>query len=985
MNNLSLGEAHDVLSAWIALEVLSPQSFQKPEDLVSGNRELVTLFTNNSLPWENGGEKVSKDVKLSYQVVIGTIDLKKVVSALSEKYSDHYPETSQAQEHAIMAVVFVDQKGCLLEERPSVALSSFAWGAPLALKGSLKELDNWMLEEGHLLKELDELLRRRDEKGNNVPLDRHIMQEAYHFLVNSLEMPEEVVKNTFFAIKAYESSQKSKPQPLLLNSFYLRDLIEAKSSIGKCNGSKNLERYLGIKRPSIRSDILNSQDSLEEAVAPKLIPPARWPGMGRKPLVLLQQAAVNLAFQELKTGGILAVNGPPGTGKTTLLRDIVAGMITQRAESMCKFDDPSTAFAFEKKTKIGSGWFNLYSLDARLKGFEMLIASSNNKAVQNISAELPRLNAIANDADELRYFNILSDKLYGFESWGLIAAVLGNSANRNRFAETFWADKDVGLATYLAEASGLSPSDELKDFQGEKIFERRIPKIIQENNPPENYQEALKRWQQARKDFLSVLTECKSRLEELEKARSVFQYLDSLSQDERDLEKLECLLEDHQKLAPGFFSRFFRFSYARLWKEKEMTLLDKKNKVISASKYREKLGSQVFEKQSFEEEGLHLIFPWCDQEMQLLRDQVFIAAIKLHKAFIDAAAKPLRHNLTIFMHYFSNPSALNGDKATWIPDLWSSLFLVVPCVSTTFASINRMFVKVPQNFLGWLLIDEAGQATPQAAVGAIMRTQRAIIVGDPMQIEPIVQLPNGLTRNICKQFHVDPDRFNAPEASVQTLADSATSYFTEFESMNGCRSVGVPLLVHRRCSEPMFSIANAIAYDRLMVHAKRSGPSSIRECLGPSCWFDVSGQSKDKWCPEEGKKLLELLFMLQTKTAPDLFIVSPFVVVGDRIRKIIKESHILSSWKVQNDYKWLSERVGTVHTMQGREAEAVIFVLGAPSKEQMGARNWAGSKPNLLNVAVTRAKEVIYIIGNKANWSGAGVFKELSNSMNDSI
>jgi hypothetical protein len=128
--------------------------------------------------------------------------------------------------------------------------------------------------------------------------------------------------------------------------------------------------------------------------------------------------------------------------------------------------------------------------------------------------------------------------------------------------------------------------------------------------------------------------------------------------------------------------------------------------------------------------------------------------------------------------------------------------------------------------------------------------------------------------------------------------------------------------------------------------------------------------------------LLELLFKLKAEIGPpDLFIVTPFVTVGDQARKVIKESHILQSWGVQEDYIWLSERVGTIHTMQGREAEAVIFILGAPSKEQNRARSWAGSKPNLLNVAVTRAKEAIYIIGNKAQWSEAGVFRELADSI----
>lgn len=60
--------------------------------------------------------------------------------------------------------------------------------------------------------------------------------------------------------------------------------------------------------------------------------------------------------------------------------------------------------------------------------------------------------------------------------------------------------------------------------------------------------------------------------------------------------------------------------------------------------------------------------------------------------------------------------------------------------------------------------------------------------------------------------------------------------------------------------------------------------------------------------------------------------------------------------------------------MQGREADAVILVLGVPATHQAGARNWAGGRPNILNVAVTRAKEALYVVGNRSLWNKAGVF-----------
>ena len=313
--------------------------------------------------------------------------------------------------------------------------------------------------------------------------------------------------------------------------------------------------------------------------------------------------------------------------------------------------------------------------------------------------------------------------------------------------------------------------------------------------------------------------------------------------------------------------------------------------------------------------------------------------------------------------------------------LWATLALVTPVVSTTFASLPRNFAHMGAGSIPWLLVDEAGQAVPHQATGAIWRAKRAVVVGDPFQVEPVVTMDANADARLAERRGV-PDRYRATLASAQTLADAANPFGARVRT-HGREPpwVGCPLKVHRRCAEPMFGIANRLAYGGSMVLAdgKADEEEALTRCrplLGESRWLNVAAKlgGPKHFIAAQAQVVRRLVLAYADEGIagedglPALFVISPFRSMADGLRKMLCDDLKARGHEPRLVHAWGTASVGTVHAFQGKERETVILALGGANA---GAIAWASAKPNILNVAVTRAQRRLYVVGDRARWMAA--------------
>lgn len=807
----------------------------------------------------------------------------------------------------------------------------------------------------------------------------------------------------------------------LINSLYEADLALVATQARKHNYGEALAQYVRTQ-PAVtqRVDVRTAASRVFEQLQPAAFPPGRWPGAGHHPLVFSQQLAINAMVGELGAKpGMFSVNGPPGTGKTTLLRDLVAAVVVQRARRLAELDRPEDAFAGTASWMSGDYKRVVALWKDRFKGFEIVVASANNGAVANISLELPGRGAVdASWLDGLDYFRDFAQRAIEAPAWGLVAAQLGNKKLRMKFTSAVWRDRPESVAGKPVTTPEGAAAAKMSSAAAQNL--RDYLTKLQEQ--PEDWRPARARFQNALRAEASIRQArqgyYQASLDATRLVREKMQATHELSQKaaerdtaqatERDAAQRAHHAQDaaqqreterlaHRRFRPGLLEIIFSLGKRlKVWMAHDEALaaacdaasaargqalqehalakiaserangahrvaelavmkldVELQGAIAVVNEGRAKLGAAFPDLPGWHKDDAarELSSPWADPVWNEARADLFCAAMQLHKAFIHAVPATMRKSLHAAMDVLEG-SAPRGAPQAAVEAAWTALFFLVPVVSSTFASFGRMFSHLGREAIGWLLIDEAGQATPGAAAGAIWRAQRAVVVGDPLQLEPIVPLPFTVQQALRRHYGVD-EAF-LPQVSAQQLADRVNRWGTNVRLGDEQLWVGAPLRVHRRCDRVMFDISNRVAYDGKMVFG--TGKRPPMEGLIESQWIHVgSTHSEGHWVPQEGLVTEQLLAELFTRGVKpgNVFLITPFRNVVDRLKRIASRHPGIQA--------------GTIHTVQGKEADVVILVLGGdPGKP--GVKKWASGKPNLVNVAASRARRRLFVIGNRDEW-----------------
>lgn len=627
------------------------------------------------------------------------------------------------------------------------------------------------------------------------------------------------------------------------------------------------------------------------------------------PMNLEQRVAISSALNNPLT----AITGPPGTGKS----QIVANLLVN---------------AFWKEKKV-------------------LFASMNNKAVDVVEA---RVNSLGSSPILLR---------------------TGSNEYRNK------------LADYLANYAITTPSQE------------KLQEIERRKQKRDNIVAELKKLNEEKEQFIeqrNKLDKIDITLEVLREKISPMQFSNIRSMDlntnKKAIDSLALAIKrakkDEQNIVIKIFWRFL--DKKRISKLKEtidsiqtqlIHTIDEKLSVVESKIFLQQC-SEIhktnfdswhdmiqIEKYLQELEKLQELRPLEEiyKDIKDLYEKLSDLDLRFWKLYLDILPSQLgdEHkrklsNLKTSVQVLNNVPPGTNDRELFKLrgrhyDLLFDLSKIFPCWAVTSLSARGRIPFEP-GYFDLLIVDEASQCDIASVLPLLYRAKSAVIIGDGKQLKHISNLPQQQDLKLFAKFDPDYKRL-AWMYSVNSLFDVASA-------VNNMDTV--VLKDHHRSHNEIIEFSNRYFYESsLRIATKMDLLKS--ESLGEQGvrWINAVGVVKrppsggafnDTEATEVVRQLMHLT--IDKGYLGTIGVVTPFRAQANLIRRKVNELLVMDPFINKNQIL-----IEVVHKFQGDEKDVIIFSPVLSQNMPKGGLRFLQNNPNLFNVAITRARTLLLVVG----------------------
>jgi very-short-patch-repair endonuclease len=296
------------------------------------------------------------------------------------------------------------------------------------------------------------------------------------------------------------------------------------------------------------------------------------------------------------------------------------------------------------------------------------------------------------------------------------------------------------------------------------------------------------------------------------------------------------------------------------------------------------------------------------------------------------------------------------DRSIW-PKYYgflSKIQHILSCWAVTSLSA-RGRVPLEAGFFDLVVIDEASQCDIASALPLLYRAKRAVIIGDSKQLTHISSISEVEDIRLLEKHELQDDYLGWSYAT--------TSLFKLASSL--CKGEDIVVLKdHHRSHAHIINYSNKYFYDSTLRVATKYQNLNLIPNSQVVRWIDKKGKCSrsntgstynDIECEEVIKELKRIADAGYKGT---IGVVTPFRAQYQRIRDKISQNNDLFERLTLREFL-----CDTVHKFQGDERDVIIFSPVVSDGMSAGAAHFLRKTGNLFNVAITRARAALIVIG----------------------